>query len=153
MLHPTKAKYTILASSYEIFTNTNHILQHKTHLNKLKRIEISQSLLSDLTGLKQEVNNLPRVTSLSGFPGDSDGRESACNSGNPGLTPGWVSSPGKGNGNPLQYSCLENSMDRGAWQTTAHGSQRVVHDWGINTITERKTAGKLQNTWTLNNTF
>ena len=88
MLHPTKAKYTILASSYEIFTNTNHILQHKTHLNKLKRIEISQSLLSDLTGLKQEVNNLPRVTSLSGFPGDSDGRESACNSGNPGLTPG-----------------------------------------------------------------
>ena len=64
MLHPTKAKYTLLASSHETFTNTNHILHHKTHLNKLKRTEILQSLLSDLTEIKQEVNNLPRDTSL-----------------------------------------------------------------------------------------
>ena len=45
----------------------------------------------------------------------------------PGSIPGWGRSPGKGNGNPLQYSCLENSMDRGAWQATVHGSQRVRH--------------------------
>ena len=44
-----------------------------------------------------------------------------------GSIPGWGRSPGKGHGNPLQYSCLENSMDRGAWQATVHGSQRVRH--------------------------
>ena len=48
------------------------------------------------------------------------GKESACNAGDPGLTPGSGRSPGEGNGNPLQYSCLENSMDRGAWQATVH---------------------------------
>ena len=56
-----------------------------------------------------------------GFPGGSDGRESACNSGDPDLIPGLGRSSGKGNGNPLQYSCLENSMDREAWLATVHG--------------------------------
>ena len=51
----------------------------------------------------------------------SDGTESACNAGGPGLIPGLGRSPGEGNGNPLQYSCLENSMDRGAWRATVHG--------------------------------
>ena len=55
-----------------------------------------------------------------GFPGGSDGRESAWNVGGLSSTPGSGRSPGKENGNPLQYSCLENSMDRGAWQATAH---------------------------------
>ena len=50
-----------------------------------------------------------------GFPGGSDGKASACNAGDPGLIPGSGRSPGEGNGNPLQYSCLENPMDRGAW--------------------------------------
>ena len=49
-----------------------------------------------------------------GFPGVSDDKESACNAGDPGLIPGSVRSPGEGNGNPLQYFCLENFMDRGA---------------------------------------
>ena len=48
-----------------------------------------------------------------GFPGSSVGTESACGAGDVGLIPGLGSSPGEGNGNPLQYSCLENSMDRG----------------------------------------
>ena len=52
-----------------------------------------------------------------GFPGGSDGKESACNAGDLGLIPGLVSAPGEGNGNPLQYSCLENSINRGAWPT------------------------------------
>ena len=56
-----------------------------------------------------------------GFPGGSDGKEYACNAGDPGSIPGSGKSPGGGNGNPLQYSCLENSMDRGAWQATVHG--------------------------------
>ena len=50
-----------------------------------------------------------------GFPGGSDHKEYACNAGDPGSTPGVGRSPGEGNGNPLQYSCLENPMDRGAW--------------------------------------
>ena len=49
------------------------------------------------------------------------------------LTPGSGRSPGEGHGNPLQYSCLENSMDRGAWQPTVHGSQRIGHKWTVNT--------------------
>ena len=50
-----------------------------------------------------------------GFPGSSDGKASAFNVGDPGLIPGSRRSPGEGIGNPLQYSCLKNPMDRGAW--------------------------------------
>jgi len=49
------------------------------------------------------------------FPGGSDSKESACNAGDWSLIPGLGSLPGEGNGNPLQYSCLENSMDREVW--------------------------------------
>ena len=51
----------------------------------------------------------------------SDGKESACNAGDPGLIPGSGRSPGEGNGNPLQYSCLENPISGGAWKATIHG--------------------------------
>ena len=57
------------------------------------------------------------------FPGGSDGKESACNAGDPGSVPGLRRSPGEENGNPFQYSCLQNSMDRGAWW-----AQRGGHD-------------------------
>ena len=56
-----------------------------------------------------------------GFPGGSDGKESTCKVGDLGSVPGLGRSLGEGNGYPLQYSCLENSMDRGAWQAAAHG--------------------------------
>ena len=55
------------------------------------------------------------------FPGGSDSKASACNAGDPGSIPWLGRSPGEGNGNPLQYSCLENFMDRGAWWATVHG--------------------------------
>ena len=58
------------------------------------------------------------------FPGGSDGKESTCNVGDPGLIPGLGRSPGEGNGYPLQYSCLETSVDRGACQTTVHGGAK-----------------------------
>ena len=61
-----------------------------------------------------------------GFPGGSDGRESACNVGDPGSIPRLGRSPGKGNDYPLQYSCLEKPMDGGAWQVTVHG---VAKSW------------------------
>ena len=59
--------------------------------------------------------------SVFGFQGDSDSKESAYSEGNPGLIPGSERFPGEGHGNPLQYSYLENSMDRGTWWTTVHG--------------------------------
>ena len=65
------------------------------------------------------------------FSCGSASKESACNAGDPGLIPGLGRSPGEGNGNPLQYSCLENSMDGGAWWATVHGvikSQTQLND-------------------------
>ena len=61
-----------------------------------------------------------------GFPGALYGKESACNAGELSLIPGSGRFPGVGNGNPLQYSCLENSMDRGAWQATVY---RIAKRW------------------------
>ena len=76
-------------------------------------------------------NQSMRYTIL-GFPGGSDGKESACNAGDlsliPWLIPGLGRFPEKGNGYPLQYSCLENSMNRGTWQVQSMGLQRVRHD-------------------------
>ena len=57
-----------------------------------------------------------------GFPGGSDGKESACNVGDPGLILGLGRCPRKGNGNPLQYFCLENPIDIEAWWATVHGA-------------------------------
>ena len=65
------------------------------------------------------------------FPGGSLGKESACNVGDPGSILGLGRSPGEGNGNLLQYSCLENFMDRGAWWAPVHGvtkSQTQLND-------------------------
>ena len=61
-----------------------------------------------------------------GFPGGSDCKEYACNAGDLGLIPGLGRSLGEGNGTPLQYSCLENPMDRGAWRATVLG---VTKSW------------------------
>ena len=63
-----------------------------------------------------------------GFPLSSVGKESACKTGDLGLRPGLERSPGGGHGYPLQYSCLENPMDRGAWQATVYGVARVGHN-------------------------
>ena len=59
-----------------------------------------------------------------GFPSGSDGKESACNAGDPGSIPGWGRSPREGHGNPLQSSFLENSMDRGARWAKVHGDEQ-----------------------------
>ena len=63
----------------------------------------------------------PFCFTLAGFLGGSAGKESACSAGDLGSIPGLGRSPGDGNGNPLQYSCLGNPMGRGAWQPTVHG--------------------------------
>ena len=62
------------------------------------------------------------------FPHSAASKECACSAEDPGLFPGSGRSPGEGNGNQLQYSCLENPMDRGFWQATVHGVARVRHN-------------------------
>ena len=70
-----------------------------------------------------------------GVPGSSGGKESVCNAEaaeDTGMIPGLGRSPGGGNGNPVQSSCLKNPMDRGAWRATVHGvakSQTQLSDW------------------------
>ena len=64
-----------------------------------------------------------------GFPGGSDSKASACNAGDLGSVPGSGRSPGEGNGNPLQYSGLGNSMDRGAWWAIVYGVTTVEHSY------------------------
>ena len=74
------------------------------------------------------VELLPGYLMNTSFPGGLVGKESACNTGDPGSIPGWGRSPGERNGYPLQYSCLGNPLDKGAWWATVHGPQRVGHD-------------------------
>ena len=87
-----------------------------------------------------------------GFPCSLVGKESACTAGDPDSIPGLGRFPGEGNSNPLQYSCLENPMDRGAWQATVYGVARVGHylstkpppppppRYGCSGVTEREVA-------------
>ena len=79
-----------------------------------------------------------------GFPGGTSGKNPPANSGNirdTGSIPGLGRSPGGGHSNPLHYSCLENRMDREAWQVTVHGVARVQHDLA----TKRKGPERLNN--------
>ena len=64
---------------------------------------------------------IPSLSILLGLPCSSNGKEPACDAGDQGSVPGLGSSSGEGNGNPLQYSCLENPIDREAWRATVHG--------------------------------
>ena len=86
---------------------------------------------------KNKVNSERFIMTLpliEAFCGGSDGKESVCNAGDPGSITGLGRSPGEGNGYPLQYSCLGNPMDRGAWGLQSLGSQRVGHiEWLTNT--------------------
>ena len=67
---------------------------------------------------KEKIEYLYKITVIEGFPGGLNSKESACNVGHLGLILGSGRAPGKGNGNPLQYSCLENPVVRGAWWAT-----------------------------------
>ena len=81
---------------------------------------------SDMTEQARTSRLSVRPAKFQIFPDGSDGKESACNAGDLGSIPGSGRSPGEGNGNPLQYSCLENPMYGGAWWATVHG---VAKSW------------------------
>ena len=76
--------------------------------------------------MRQNVSN--NIQNNKGFPCSSVGKGSACNAGYLGSIPGSGRSPGKWHGNPLQYSCLEKTMDRATWWATVHEVTRVRHD-------------------------
>ena len=80
-----------------------------------------RKLTKYVSGVERSDTIILKCSLISGFPGSSAGKESACNPGDPGSVPGLRRSPGEGIDNPLQYSGLENFMDRGAWQATVHG--------------------------------
>ena len=83
-----------------------------------------------------------------GFTGGSEGKESACNAGDLGSVPGLGRFPGEGNGNLLQYSCLENHMDGGAWWATVHGvakSQTRLSNFTLPTELKGKPLVHLEN--------
>ena len=82
----------------------------------------------------QRLSDLAHISGDMG--GGSNGKESACNARDPGSIPGLKGSFGDGNGNPLQYSCLENSTDRGAWRPTVHGQKELDTSEQLNKILE-----------------
>ena len=101
----------------------NLILKRIKNLKKKKKIlKTKWRVCSTVFKIYKSVVMKATYVWFKGFPHSSVGKESACNAGDPGLIPGEV------NDNPLQYSCLENSMDRGIWQDTVHRIARVGHD-------------------------
>ena len=95
------------------------------HFSSLQNLSNHDSLIV-LILLPFPEYHIVGVLSYVGFPGGSDGKGSTCSAGNLGLIPGLERSPGEGNGYPFQYSCLENFVDRGAWQAAVHG---VAKSW------------------------
>ena len=85
--------------------------------------------------LLQKILAISIVWVIWSFPGSSEGKECACNAGDPGSILGLGRYCGEGNGNPLQYSCLENSVNRGACGLPSMGLQRVRYYWVTNTFT------------------
>ena len=81
----------------------------------------SASIWTNISSQQQNTEKLEGTK-----PGGSDGKESACDAGDPGSIPGLGRSPGEGHDNPLQYSCLENPTDRGAWRAMVHGVTKNV---------------------------
>ena len=88
--------------------------------------EHTTNLRDGTEGIQKELGQIE--SQQLNFPGGSDGKASAYNVGHPDLIPGSGRSLGEGNDNPLQYSCLGNPLDGGAWGATSMGSQRVGHD-------------------------
>ena len=91
------------------------ILTFRMRKLKLRKVEVMRSPRGSTARIENQVGLISEP------PGGSDGKESVCNAGDPSSIPGLGRSPGEGNGNPFQYSCLENPMDRGAWRVaTVH---------------------------------
>ena len=113
------------------------------HINKYRKVTKSTSFYNKNSQQTKYRKNTPQHNEghiwKAPSPGASDGKESACNAEDPDSMPGSGRYPGEGNGNPLQYSCLENPRHRGAWWTTVYGVTKGRHYWGTNTFTSHET--------------
>ena len=97
-------------------------------LNILKLHKLQKEVSPSFTLKFFQLHNLYLGILYVGFPGGLDNKQSAYNAGNPGSIPGWERSPGEENGNPLQYSCLGNPIDRADWWAIVYGVARVKHE-------------------------
>ena len=91
---------------------------------------LKMHLFPPLGSLPPKKNSVVHVS----FSGGFDSKESACSAGDSSLIPGLERSAGEGNGHPLQYSCLENPMDRGAWRAAVHGVTKSQNNWHFHTL-------------------
>ena len=106
--------------------NTNKSIKsnkRESDSNK-KQTKFQGQMSSQVNSNKHLRKNYTKTFHVEGFPSSSDGKEFACNAGDSGSIPGLGRSPRGGNGNPLQYSGLENPTDRGAWQAIVHGVEK-----------------------------
>ena len=139
--HSCEHTHSLICAQGHPFTSTGTVTDTAICQHTLTRCSPKQACVTASLGylLASPAHcahfNVSLYVSSLGFPGGSVGKESACNAGDLGLIPGLGRSPGEGNGCPLQYSGLENSMDRGDWQATVMGSQSVGHDQATFTFT------------------
>ena len=107
-----------------------HMLSGHTHLHFCLLGTISRFVFSPSSSSVKFMSSNTALFSITDMPGGSNGKESACNAGDPGSITGSGRSPGDGDGSPLQNFYLENPMDRGAWWAIVYGlSQRVGQNW------------------------
>ena len=121
-LHERGAHW-ILKSEGKLFLKMQSQVQFNKQFNHIMYFHKAHLFIPGFQHQKRERGKKKHICSIFFliFPGGSNIKVSAYNSGDPGLVPGLGRSSGDGNGNPLQYSCLENPMDRGAQQATIHG--------------------------------
>ena len=100
------------------------VLIKNTLINRIESPEINSGIQLRTTKESKLHNGNRTVSSINGLPGGSDSEASACNAGYLGSNPGSGRSPRERNGYPLLYSCLGNSMDRGAWWAAIHGTEK-----------------------------
>ena len=113
-------RFHFLGSKINADSDCSHKIKRRLFLGRIAVSNLDSVLKRRDITLQTKIHIVKAMTFL-GFPGDLDGKESTCSTGHPGLIPGSGGSPKEGNGYPLQYSCLENAMDRGAWWATVHG--------------------------------
>ena len=101
-----------VAKSRTRLSDFTHSLTHKYIKKEIYYEELAHAIVEKSPSLPRKVGG---IIQSEGFPGGSEAKASAWNAGDPGSIPGSGRSPGEGNGNPLQYSCLENPMEGGAW--------------------------------------
>ena len=114
--------------SWKVIHSTSSFYRQEKKKKNTKLININKNRPRGLPSCRTASSLFVFIYLYLGFLHSSVSKESACNVGDPGSIPGLGRTSGEGNGNTLQYSCLEYLLDRGAWQATVHGIARVGHD-------------------------